>query len=151
MFFRFLILKFSRFLSFAKGQIKPKADWRAVDSPKKQRTNLVFFAERQKQICSFVFLENLQRANLLTVLSDLYQFSQSSWKKLEKKLKKFISLEFIGTPLRAQNMTNIRGEGDSPPPGPSRVTSLYKNTKLHPIFDYSIYLSLKFNWYIVYT
>ena len=26
----------------AKGQIKPKADWQAVDSPKNQRTNLFF-------------------------------------------------------------------------------------------------------------
>ena len=28
----------------AKGQIKPKADWRAVDSPKKQTNEFVLFA-----------------------------------------------------------------------------------------------------------
>ena len=29
---------------FAKGQIKPKADWRALDSPKKQMNEFVLFA-----------------------------------------------------------------------------------------------------------
>ena len=55
-----------------KGQIKPKADWRAADSPKK-RTNkfvfvafLLFTAKKHK-----VFWENLRRANLLSVLSDI--------------------------------------------------------------------------------
>ena len=43
--------------------MKPYADQRAIDSPKK-RTNEFF-------IRSFVFWENLWRANLLTVLSDL--------------------------------------------------------------------------------
>jgi hypothetical protein len=28
----------------SKGQIKPKADWRAIDSPKKRRNEFVFFA-----------------------------------------------------------------------------------------------------------
>ena len=73
-----------------KGQIKPKADWRAIDSPKK-RTNEFFFHDspeileilissfkyfrtvmaKNKQIHSFVFWENLWSANLLSVLSDL--------------------------------------------------------------------------------
>ena len=61
-------------LYVAKGQIKPKADWCAVDSPKKEQTS--FFAVKskkaKKQIGSFVFWENLRRANLLMVLSDLY-------------------------------------------------------------------------------
>ena len=60
-----------------KGQIKLKADWLAVDSPKKRRNKFVFvFAvkskkAKNKQICSFNFWENLRRANLLTVLPDL--------------------------------------------------------------------------------
>jgi hypothetical protein len=28
---------------FSKGKIKPKADWRAVDSPKKRTNEFVFF------------------------------------------------------------------------------------------------------------
>ena len=60
-------------MQVTKGQIKPKADWRAVDSPKKQTNKFVFFAVKSKKakIRSFVFWENLRRANLLTVLSDL--------------------------------------------------------------------------------
>ena len=80
---------------FFKGQIKPKADWRAIDSPKKRTNEFVFFAmtvrkylkleisissfkyfrtvKQKKQIGSFGFWENLRRANLLTVLSDLQQ------------------------------------------------------------------------------
>ena len=30
-------------LKFAKGQMKPKADWRAIDSPKKRTNEFVFF------------------------------------------------------------------------------------------------------------
>ena len=33
----------------AKGQIKPKADWRAVDSPKKRMNEFEFFALKSKQ------------------------------------------------------------------------------------------------------
>ena len=61
----------------AKGQIKPKADCRTVDYPKKRMNEFVclFCREKQKsiknQIRSFVFWENLRRVNLLTVLSDL--------------------------------------------------------------------------------
>ena len=71
---------------FTKGQTKPKADWRAIDSPEK-RTNEFFFAVKskkskkqksKKQIGSFVFWENLRHANLLTVLSDLY-FTESEF------------------------------------------------------------------------
>ena len=86
---------FAIFLLYFKGQIKPKADWRAIDCPKK-RMNEFFFVcfalqsgntwnlkskfqvssisglSRQKnQINLFVFWENLWRANLLSVLSDL--------------------------------------------------------------------------------
>jgi hypothetical protein len=58
--------------SAAKGQIKPKADWRVIDPPKK-RTNEFEKQKSKKNPNSFVhsFLENLRRANLLTVLSDL--------------------------------------------------------------------------------
>ena len=77
----------------AKVQIKPRADWRAIDSPKKRTNKFGFFAmavrkylklqietssfkyfrtvKQKKQIGSFGFWENLRRANLLTVLSDL--------------------------------------------------------------------------------
>ena len=45
--------------------------------PKNEWTNLfclLFYSSRQtNQICPFIFWENLQRANLLSVLSDLYQ------------------------------------------------------------------------------
>ena len=40
----------SLFLSlFGKGQIKPKADWRAVDSPKKRMNEFGFFAVKSKK------------------------------------------------------------------------------------------------------
>jgi hypothetical protein len=80
------------FLTVHKGQIKPKADSPAIDFPKK-RTNEFLFArtvrkylkleiliasfkyfqtvKQKNQIGSFGFWENLWRANLLTVLSDL--------------------------------------------------------------------------------
>ena len=60
----------------SKGHIKPKADWRTVDSLKKRRTNLfsLFFCfsrqTKQIQIGSF-FWENLWRA--IPALS-LYDF-----------------------------------------------------------------------------
>ena len=76
-----------------KGQIKPKADWRAIDSPKKTINEFVFFAmtvrkylkleisissfkyfrtvKQIKQIRSFVFWENLWHAHLLSVLFNL--------------------------------------------------------------------------------
>ena len=78
----------------AKGQIKPKADWRAIDSPKKRTnefdcylchdslkileiliSNVKYFRiVKQKQICSFGFWENLRCVNLPpTVLSDIYR------------------------------------------------------------------------------
>ena len=33
----------------AKGQIKPKADWRAIDSPKKRTNEFVLFAVKSKK------------------------------------------------------------------------------------------------------
>ena len=77
-----------------KGQIEPKADWRAIDSPKKHMNEFGFFAmtvqkylkleilissfkyfqtvkQKKKQIRSFSFWENLRHANLLMILSDL--------------------------------------------------------------------------------
>ena len=47
-------------INFIKGQIKPKADWRAVDSPKKQTNKFVFVTLKSKKvkknkfICSFL-------------------------------------------------------------------------------------------------
>jgi hypothetical protein len=50
-----------------KGQIKTKADWRAVDSPKKRTNEFVLFAfflfTANKTNRSFIFLENVRRAN----------------------------------------------------------------------------------------
>ena len=77
----------------SKGQIKLKADWRTIDSPKTLTNKFVYFAmtvrkylklniwissfkyfrtvkQKQNQIDSFGFWENLRHANLLTVLSD---------------------------------------------------------------------------------
>ena len=53
----------------SEGQIKPKADWRAIDSHKKRTDKFVLFAfftlQQTNQISPFVFWENLQLANLL--------------------------------------------------------------------------------------
>ena len=46
-----------------KGQLISKADWRAIDSPKKRKEEFVSFAFFQ--IRPLVFWENLRRANLL--------------------------------------------------------------------------------------
>ena len=49
-----------------KGQIKPKADWCAVDTPKKQMNEFVLFVFllfTAKKTNLFVFRENLRRAN----------------------------------------------------------------------------------------
>ena len=50
--------------NFTKGQIKPKADWPAMDSPKNERMNLLFpflLFTANKTIHLFVFWENLRR------------------------------------------------------------------------------------------
>ena len=44
------------FLKTAKGQIKPKADWTAIDSPKKWTNEFGLFFSHEKQKKSFVFL-----------------------------------------------------------------------------------------------
>ena len=53
----------------SKGQLISKADWRAIDSPKKRMDEfvcLLFYSSWQtNQIRPFVFWENLQLANLL--------------------------------------------------------------------------------------
>ena len=74
-----------------KGQTKPKEDWRTIDSPKKRMNEFGFSAMtvrkylklevkfqvfpdcKGKKNGSFGFWENLLRANLLTVLFDLYK------------------------------------------------------------------------------
>ena len=78
----------------AKGQTKPKADWRTKDFPKRRTNKFIFLpwqsgntikleilianfkyfqsVKQKNQIGSFGFWENLQRANLLMVLFDLY-------------------------------------------------------------------------------
>ena len=54
----------SRANQASKGQIKPKADLRTVDSPKKRTNEFVLFAFLQtNQFRSFVFWENLLWAN----------------------------------------------------------------------------------------
>jgi hypothetical protein len=53
------------------GQIKPKADWRTVDSPKKGTNEFVFVASKSKKQKKNHFLRESTAANLLTVLSDL--------------------------------------------------------------------------------
>ena len=47
-----------------KGQMKPKADWRAINSPQKQTNEFVLFAPffHSKQTI-FIFWENLWRTN----------------------------------------------------------------------------------------
>ena len=50
-----------------KGQLISKADWRAIDLPKNERTNLFcllfYFLRQTNKIRSFIFWENLRRAN----------------------------------------------------------------------------------------
>ena len=59
----------------ANGQIKPKADWRAVDSPKKQTNKFVFFAfslfTANKTNSFLRFLGESMVPILLLVLSDV--------------------------------------------------------------------------------
>ena len=61
--------------STAKGQMKPNQIGTAEIVPKNKWTSLFFCHEKQKskkkQIRSFIFWENLQRANLFSVSSDL--------------------------------------------------------------------------------
>ena len=66
------------FFWIIKGQIKAKADWRTVDSPQKQTNKFVSFFCHEKQkskkknkFVRLFFEENLQRDNLLMVLTDL--------------------------------------------------------------------------------
>ena len=67
-----------------KGQIKPKADWPAIDCPKKRTNEFVLSGNKissfkyfqtvmakENQIRSFIFWKNRWWANLLLVLSDL--------------------------------------------------------------------------------
>ena len=61
-----------------KGQIKPKADWRAIDSPKKQTNKQIcfvcFFAFHNKQ--NKLFLGRIYGIpKLFSVLSDFYFLS----------------------------------------------------------------------------
>ena len=72
-------------MSAVKGQIKPKADWCQFGTPqilpKNKQTSLVKFpfqissisrlSWQKNQILLFIFWENLWRANLLLVLSNL--------------------------------------------------------------------------------
>ena len=59
----------------AKGLIKLKADWRAIDSPKKRTDEFVLFAvkskKQRKQIHPFVFWEKLADHRLLSRLTHL--------------------------------------------------------------------------------
>ena len=75
-------------LLFPKGQLISKADWRKLDSPKNWTDEIDLFAVKSKKAnktnSSFVFQENLWRANLLSKLTDLYLqsvtgFSKRNW------------------------------------------------------------------------
>ena len=60
----------------AKGQIKPKAVWARRRFFQKTNGRHCFVCcekkkKQTKQICSFIFWENLRHVNLLSVLSDL--------------------------------------------------------------------------------
>ena len=59
----------------SKGHIKPKAVWarRRISQKMKERICFVCREKQTNQIPFFIFLENLQHANLLSVLSDLQQ------------------------------------------------------------------------------
>ena len=74
----FFIDNVKKIFELAKDQIKLKADWSAIDSPK-QRTNkfvlFAFFAFHSKQskfVRSFIFGRIFGAPKLLSVLSDLY-------------------------------------------------------------------------------
>ena len=60
-----------------KGQIKPKADWRAIDSPKKRMNEFGFFAMKSKEatknkIHPFVFWAFMGTINLVAVVVSSY-------------------------------------------------------------------------------
>ena len=79
-----------------KGQIKLKAYWRAVDSPKKQTNEFVLFAfllfTANKTNSFFRFLGRIYGTpKLLSVLSDLYEESLVS-SNLNSKLHWFHSV-----------------------------------------------------------
>ena len=63
-------IKLLYFGKIPKGQIKPKADWRAVDSPKNQTNEFVFHSKQNKFIHSF-FGRIYDAPKLLSVLFDL--------------------------------------------------------------------------------
>ena len=59
-----------------KGQIKPKADWHAIDSPKKQTNKIHFvcffaFLSKQNKFVRLFFGRIYGKPILLLVLSDL--------------------------------------------------------------------------------
>ena len=70
-------------LVIPKGQIEPIADWRAIDSPK-------------NQIGLFGFWENL-----LTVLSDLYNFTRCQSENMASHLK-FMECYYLALRIQQQ-------------------------------------------------
>ena len=75
--------KYSCFV-FTKGQIKPKADWWAVDSPKKRRNKFVLFAfllftANKTNLFIRFFLRIYGTPKLLSVLSDLLDCNVFEW------------------------------------------------------------------------
>ena len=67
------LLTFS--VHFAKGQIKPKVDWRAIDSHQNEQTNLfcLLFCSKKTRFVSSFFGRIYSVPKLLSVLSDLYK------------------------------------------------------------------------------
>ena len=64
-------------LTVTKGQMKPKADWRPLDSPKKRRNKFDLFAmknkkEKKNKFVRLFFWEKLADHKLLMRLTDLY-------------------------------------------------------------------------------
>ena len=83
-----------------KGQIKPKADWRAIDSPKKQTNKqticfVCFFAFHSKQN-KFIFWENLWLPNpAFCFIWPLELVTKSQLVEIQMKTPKFIKATTI--------------------------------------------------------
>ena len=117
----------------AKGEIKPKTDWRAIDSPKKEQSNLFFSHDsgntwnlkfqfqvfpdcKAKKTNSFVWFlgESMERQSAYDLIWPLHKLIFSSRQNVIKKRKNMIA-EMIFTPLcplyRSINFLNLLRSG----------------------------------------
>ena len=78
-------MKYGMFFA-SKGQIKPKADWRAIDSPKKQTSGFGFFA---KTVWKYLKLE-------ISILGFMY------FQTVKQKKPNWI-VRFLGTSMARQS------------------------------------------------